>query len=55
MLQDGRERTEKETKEQIRSAMLEVFPKIPQKDLEAIVGHAFEEVINAKDERRANN
>jgi hypothetical protein len=44
--QDGREQTELETKDQIRSAMLEVFPKIPQVDLEAIVRHAFEEVKN---------
>jgi hypothetical protein len=44
MLLHGRPATEKETKDQIRSAILEVFPKIPGKDLEAIVGHAFEEV-----------
>lgn len=40
----GRPVTEGETKDQIRSAILEVFPKIPEADLNAIVGHAFEEV-----------
>jgi hypothetical protein len=42
----GRPATETQTKDQIRSAILEVFPRIPEKDLNAIVGHAFEEVKN---------
>jgi hypothetical protein len=49
----GRPITEKESKDQIRSAILEVFPKVPEPDLDAIVSHAFEEgtnrVGNAKD------
>ncbi|KAF2019965.1 hypothetical protein BU24DRAFT_419573 [Aaosphaeria arxii CBS 175.79] len=49
----GRPMTEKETKDQIRGAILEVFPKIPSSDLDGVVSHAFEEgtnrVGNAKD------
>jgi hypothetical protein len=40
----GRPATETQAKDQIRSAILEVFPKIPEADLNAIVKHAFEEV-----------
>ncbi|KAF2747684.1 hypothetical protein M011DRAFT_401675 [Sporormia fimetaria CBS 119925] len=38
----GRKATENESKEQIRTAILEVFPKVPKSDLENIVRHAFE-------------
>lgn len=41
----GRPATGTQTKDQIRSAILEVFPKIPEADLSSIVNHAFEEVI----------
>lgn len=41
----GRPATETQTKDQIRGAILEVFPKVPERDLDAIVHHAFEEVI----------
>lgn len=41
---DGRPATATQTKDQIRSAILEVFPKIPEEALTAIVSHAFEEV-----------
>lgn len=40
---DGRQATESQTKEQIRSGIMEVFPKIPRADLDSIVTHAFEE------------
>jgi hypothetical protein len=33
------------SREQVRDAVLEVFPKIPAADLAAILDHAFEEVI----------
>lgn len=42
----GRPATETETKGQIRGAILEVFPKVPEADLNAIVDHAFEEGTN---------
>jgi hypothetical protein len=45
MMLHGRPATETQTKEQIRNAILEVFPKIPESDLAAIVNHAFEEVL----------
>jgi hypothetical protein len=37
--------TEKESKEHTRGAVREMFPKIPEADLDSIVNHAFEEVI----------
>ncbi|KAF2275551.1 uncharacterized protein EI97DRAFT_63895 [Westerdykella ornata] len=46
MFLHGQPATEKQTKDQIRSAILEVFPKIPEADLESIVNHAFEEGTN---------
>jgi hypothetical protein len=38
--------TEKETKDHTRGAVREMFPKIPEADLTAIVNHAFEEVFS---------
>ncbi|KAH7116063.1 hypothetical protein B0J11DRAFT_539080 [Dendryphion nanum] len=43
---DGRPLTERDTKDQIRNAIREVFPKIPEADMEGIVNHAFEEGSN---------
>jgi hypothetical protein len=40
----GRPTTEKESKEHTRGAVREMFPKIPEADLDSIVNHAFEEV-----------
>jgi len=40
----GRPSTEKESKEHTRGAVREMFPKIPEADLNSIVNHAFEEV-----------
>jgi hypothetical protein len=40
----GRPTTEKESKEHTRGAVREMFPKIPDADLDSIVNHAFEEV-----------
>ncbi|KAF2796270.1 hypothetical protein K505DRAFT_300582 [Melanomma pulvis-pyrius CBS 109.77] len=39
----GRPATETESKTQVRDAVREMFPKIPEKDLSAIVSHAFQE------------
>ena len=36
--------TVQETQEQIKAAIRDLFPKIPEKDLEAIAKHAFREV-----------
>jgi hypothetical protein len=41
----GRPTTEKESKEHTRGAVREMFPKIPEADLNSIVNHAFEEVF----------
>lgn len=41
---DGKATTLQETSEQIRAAIRDLFPKIPDTDLEAIVKHAFREV-----------
>jgi hypothetical protein len=38
--------TEKETKNHTRGAVREMFPKIPEADLSAIISHAFEEVFS---------
>lgn len=40
----GRPTTETETKNHIQGAVRELFPKIPEADLSAIVNHAFKEV-----------
>jgi hypothetical protein len=40
----GRPTTEKDSKEQTRGAVREMFPKIPEADLESIISHAFEKV-----------
>ena len=40
----GRPGTVQETSQQIRAAIRDLFPKIPDEDLEAIVKHAFREV-----------
>jgi hypothetical protein len=45
-VQHGRPTTEKETKGYIHGAVREMFPKIPEADLQAIVTHAFEEGTN---------
>jgi len=37
-----------ETKADIRGAVRELFPKIPEADLDSIVNHAFEEVPNPR-------
>ncbi|KAL6710227.1 hypothetical protein ACN47E_009173 [Coniothyrium glycines] len=42
----GRPSNEKETKDYIQGAVREMFPKIPEADLAAIVNHAFEEGTN---------
>lgn len=42
----GQPTTEKETKSYIHGAVREMFPKIPDDDLQAIVTHAFEEGTN---------
>ncbi|KAL5118131.1 hypothetical protein ACEQ8H_003966 [Pleosporales sp. CAS-2024a] len=42
----GRPSTENESKEHIRGAVREMFPKIPEADLDSIVTHAFEEGTN---------
>ncbi|KAF1939068.1 hypothetical protein EJ02DRAFT_353085 [Clathrospora elynae] len=42
----GRPTTEKETKTYIQGAVREMFPKIPEADLSAIVNHAFQEGTN---------
>lgn len=44
MLLHGQPATEKQTEDQVRSAILEVFPKVPEADLESIVTHSFKEV-----------
>jgi len=44
MLLHGRPATDTESKTQIRAAVRDLFPKIPDEDLKAIVTHAFEEV-----------
>jgi hypothetical protein len=41
----GRPTTEKESKEHTRGAVREMFPKIPEADLNSIINHAFEEVF----------
>ncbi|KAF1839482.1 hypothetical protein BDW02DRAFT_486979 [Decorospora gaudefroyi] len=50
---DGRPPAEKESKEHIHGAVREMFPKIPEADLQAIVTHAFQKgtrrVGNAKE------
>ncbi|KAI4952251.1 hypothetical protein J4E91_003713 [Alternaria rosae] len=45
-VQRGHPATEKETKGYIHGAVREMFPKIPEADLQAIVSHAFEEGTN---------
>ncbi|KAH8728831.1 hypothetical protein GQ44DRAFT_702049 [Phaeosphaeriaceae sp. PMI808] len=45
-LLQGGPSTEKETKEHTRGAVREMFPKIPEADLDSIVNHAFEEGTN---------
>ncbi|EMD95726.1 hypothetical protein COCC4DRAFT_183428 [Bipolaris maydis ATCC 48331] len=45
-VKQGRPTTEKETKGYIHGAVREMFPKIPDDDLQAIVTHAFEEGTN---------
>ena len=45
-VQHGHPATEKETKGYIHNAVREMFPKIPEADLQAIVSHAFEEGTN---------
>jgi len=45
-VQHGHPATEKETKGYIHGAVREMFPKIPEADLQAIVSHAFEEGTN---------
>ncbi|CAN9207800.1 unnamed protein product [Alternaria alternata] len=45
-VQHGHSATEKETKGYIHNAVREMFPKIPEADLQAIVSHAFEEGTN---------
>ncbi len=45
-VQRGHPATEKETKGYIHGAVREMFPKIPEADLQAIVAHAFEEGTN---------
>jgi hypothetical protein len=42
----GRPTTQKEDKEQTRGAVREMFPKIPEADLHAIINHAFEQGTN---------
>jgi hypothetical protein len=41
----GRPKTKSETKEDTRGAIREMFPKIPEADLDSIINHAFEEVF----------
>jgi hypothetical protein len=41
----GRPKTKSENKEDTRGAIREMFPKIPETDLNSIVNHAFEEVF----------
>jgi hypothetical protein len=47
----GRPVTETESKVQVRDAVRDMFPKIPEADLTAIVTHAFEEVNRQRIER----
>ena len=48
----GRPVTETESKVQVRDAVRDMFPKIPEADLTAIVTHAFEEVNRKRIECR---